>query len=58
MQRRLVIPDNGLEHGHVSVPSDHAPRLEVMFSAYALYVFVEGEPDSYLMAANPVEIRP
>ena len=57
MTTKLIIPEHGLEHEHVPVPADHAPRLEVVFTADGVSVYERGNPDSFLLAENPVEIR-
>ena len=56
MGKELIIPKHGLEHDHIPVPAEHTPCLDVVFDVSGVYVFEHGDPDSYLMAENPVEI--
>lgn len=57
MKPKFVLPAHGLEHGHIPAPAGHAPRLAVTFTRAGLCVHEEGNPDTYLLAKDPVEIQ-
>ncbi|MEF8774615.1 MAG: hypothetical protein V5A37_07850 [Halobacteriales archaeon] len=55
--RKRVLDEHALEEQHIPVPAGHAPRLEARYLVDGFRIQERQNPDAYVKAENPTEVR-